>query len=671
MCQKVGTSTNELSRTCLTVKEIDDNIIQSLNLKMAPTLRKRSQDDKTPGNGNEPTSKDGSNTKRKRDGKPSVGGKATKKQKENLVLKGQDVKPKRTQKANGKTSFIFENNTQLYSTFGLEDLAPEDFEYLVKHIKNSFYYKEKSVAAGVHVYKSLSNTEKKLNVRTFRDELKKKNKNRVWYKAKYFDEDTRKIEECDLLVEETFLLDNMFASTSQKVNYDEKRLSIPHFRYENNPQCENKGFVKIMKKIREKVIAQARQFDKGFRKVICNIIVSLPDGQEQSIHIDDVRDHPKDDMLSCIVAIDEDTALNFGNSSGTKRIVKKHMQRGMGFIFSGQSRHGGCSYKKMNIRLHFYILKSDEDDTWNVFSGNLREAHQNCKFCGEKWSVTSTRLRKNFYMHEIRCPSNPDRKTVEKKSDKTINVDSTEASHCNESEEKCTLTSNGVDYDRLLQCFEMLYVHMDEYSPRPDFGLSVNKFLDIKFGKRESMDDKVVKELANNLNNVVSTLLKEKMFPPIIAKGLKRPVWALDKGNPIYLLIWEIHYFVTRQMIFPVDRLLKYTYNDLDECDLNSIRDLYEDLGEEKKVWGDSINIDYMATAESVCKRVKWLYPERYVPFVDGTKRLYFDVGEALSTVGNMSAKKRFIENKPLILGTGLVLKDFTDKTVLVTREKK
>lgn len=93
----------------------------------------------------------------------------------------------------------------------------------------------------------------------------------------------------------------------------------------------------------------------------CSILYSRPRGNEQGLHIDDIRtkqDIEKDgELLSVVVALQDDTKLDIANYEKTRQTYK--IPVGSMFLFSGTCLHGGAKYHTANARVHLMFMKSN------------------------------------------------------------------------------------------------------------------------------------------------------------------------------------------------------------------------------------------------------------------------------------------------------------------------
>ena len=83
-------------------------------------------------------------------------------------------------------------------------------------------------------------------------------------------------------------------------------------------------------------------------------------GCSPSPHEDEVRELEDESecMYSAILASEKSAKLDFAKKVGSTRETLYALP-GAFFLFHGKQIHGGSSYSQSNLRLHFYLFKSE------------------------------------------------------------------------------------------------------------------------------------------------------------------------------------------------------------------------------------------------------------------------------------------------------------------------
>lgn len=310
------------------------------------------------------------------------------------------------------TNFKFMVPEYKYTPIQIHSVSLEEINKLVRMIKKSFFY-ESMVKEGDNTYSEekyfrLDNLEKPLSWEQFHEQIARNKKTTIPFKKWYFNKEKNELELFKVNRDQSYLLSPVFKKIDNKDDRDSKRLQITHFLYQNNPLYSSQAFSKTLESISKTVIDFAKSFDDGFDTAICSILISLPGDVDQDLHVDDVRDVPKDDMLSCIVSLTPGSKLYlakrynyFGKNPQSK--IKIEIHQGAGAIFSGTTIHAGCGYTTMNIRLHYYILKTKNVETWDTFSRNQRELHLYCGHCGNFSTPDDASGRNRLQRHQKKC----------------------------------------------------------------------------------------------------------------------------------------------------------------------------------------------------------------------------------------------------------------------------
>lgn len=306
----------------------------------------------------------------------------------------------------------FVDKEYLYTTFTLTSLSKDELEILVQAIKESLFFKD-TVNVGstrtLEVYKSLSDLDTQLHPKEFFSYVHSKSSDQFFHLQEY-NKKTDKLDMYDETIDRTFIIEPIFKTNENDNNSDSFRLQITEFFFMNNPIYRG-PFEKSLKKVTEEVMKVAKSIHPDFTDglSICSILCSLPGGNAQTVHQDDWRIAQKDDMLSCIVSLQTDTKLQLAkrfnkNKNKRKKVVPHeiNIHQGTGVLFSGKTKHAGCAYEDLNIRLHYFIFKKEAEDTYTQFARDLKQITIACDICGTYVQPYNEKGRKNMSIHKKR-----------------------------------------------------------------------------------------------------------------------------------------------------------------------------------------------------------------------------------------------------------------------------
>ena len=190
-------------------------------------------------------------------------------------------------------------------------------------------------------------------------------------------------------VKRSFVMEPVFqtndSSKRKEQDYCPNRLSIVEMDLIHHPRY---GEIEdLLQELKDQVCAYAKKLRNNGKRMNAKLTVlySRPGGQAQVLHRDDnANDGSRKYVMSCIVALQEKTSLEFAHTlhSDTRDTIT--FSSGTYIYFCGSQIHAGAAYNKPNLRIHFYIHE-DETVLEKIFDGNIYLSEycqvEDCDFC--------------------------------------------------------------------------------------------------------------------------------------------------------------------------------------------------------------------------------------------------------------------------------------------------
>ena len=180
-------------------------------------------------------------------------------------------------------------------------------------------------------------------------------------------------------------------------DFCDTRLLLVESNLVKHPQYE--GIKTKIEAIRDQVCAFAMRLNKNKKKMHAKLTVlySRSGCPEQVLHMDDnEKTRNRDFVKSCIVALEDDTKLDFASKLYSVTRDTCTISKGSFMYFCGSQVHGGASYSSPNVRLHFY-LHEDVNVLNKAIDGNII-LKETCKFPGCNFCTTDLDyLKKRHY----------------------------------------------------------------------------------------------------------------------------------------------------------------------------------------------------------------------------------------------------------------------------------
>ena len=166
----------------------------------------------------------------------------------------------------------------------------------------------------------------------------------------------------DKSIQSSFVFQNLFkdaSASSEDHTFDEHRFSMVENDMKHHPKFHD--IRDCIDRLRHGIVDYAKTVDPDLCCAQFTVLFSTAGGENQDLHEDEVRELEDESecMYSAILALEKGSKLDFAKKVGGTRETL-YAVPGTFFLFHGKQIHGGSSYSQSNLRLHFYIFKSEE-----------------------------------------------------------------------------------------------------------------------------------------------------------------------------------------------------------------------------------------------------------------------------------------------------------------------